>query len=624
VNLLLLLLAAAAAAPAATTPRASARAVGHYLAARRAQAAGDWPRALEEFRLAIVFDDRSAQLRVAHAEALARLSRLEDAEAEASQAAALDPEGAPAADAWLLLGRIAAHRRDAPRAAEALRTAAALETRLAASRVDEGDRTPDPEPWQLLARVLEESGDEAGASVALRELGERLPAEAARGWREAARRAAEARDPARAERALRRAVEILPSDAEAWKRIGQIEEQRRRWSEARAAWEAALRAESDDLEALAALGRVSLRLGDLPAAQAYFRQQRHLDADEAGALASSALAFLEVRRPAEALALLDGWRGSADGRILFARGLVLEEMRRWPEAAAAFAAVQRDEGDLWGSARTSLAHALAQAGRHAEALRAADEAASARPGDVRVALTRAWVLERSGRGAEAADGLRRAVEARERDGDGAGAAELWDALAGAMARLGRAAEAVALLEGAAARRPRDQGVLYALGVAQERAGEGEAAVAQMRALLALNPDHAEALNFVGYAWAERGVRLEEAERLLWRALELRPENGYFLDSLGWVLFQKGDTERAVATLEQADRLAGPEPTILEHLGDAYRRTGRGGDALGAYRRALRSLDAGESQDGPQKAAEQRIGLQKKVDELSRSEVRLAP
>ena len=62
----------------------------------------------------------------------------------------------------------------------------------------------------------------------------------------------------------------------------------------------------------------------------------------------------------------------------------------------------------------------------------------------------------------------------------------------------------------------------------------------MRALLAVNPDHAEALNFVGYAYAEQGVRLEEAERLVRRALELKPRSGHILDSLGWVLFRRGD------------------------------------------------------------------------------------
>src|SRR5512141_1722494 len=96
----------------------------------------------------------------------------------------------------------------------------------------------------------------------------------------------------------------------------------------------------------------------------------------------------------------------------------------------------------------------------------------------------------------------------------------------------------------------------------------------MKALLVVNPDHAEALNFLGYSFAEQGVRLEDAERLVRRALELKPRSGHILDSLGWVLFRRGDVRRAVEVLEEADSLEGPDATILEHLGDAYRATAR--------------------------------------------------
>jgi Flp pilus assembly protein TadD len=138
------------------------------------------------------------------------------------------------------------------------------------------------------------------------------------------------------------------------------------------------------------------------------------------------------------------------------------------------------------------------------------------------------------------------------------------------------------------------------------------AVAQMRALLIVNPDHAEAMNFVGYAWAERGERLEEAERLVRRALELKPRSGHILDSLGWVLFQRGDSRHAVELLEQADSLSGPDPTILEHLGDAYRANARPVDAAQAYRRALATPGEDEL---PAERGKRRASLEKKLREL---------
>jgi tetratricopeptide (TPR) repeat protein len=628
----LLSMALAAAAPAEKGPadgagapvaaqaaarQVSARAIGHYLAARRAQAEVDIERAEEELRQALVFDELSPWLRVAHGEVLARMARWDEGEAEARRAVALDPEGESGEAGWLLLGRIFAYRREPARAIEALRVAATLEAQRARALPPAEERTPDAEPWRLLGRVLFESGDVEGAAKAMDELGAMLPAEAARGYREMANGSLAVQEAARADRFLRRAVELLPGDLEAWKLLGRLEERGRRLPEARAAWEAALRAEPEDIDALAALGRISLRLGDAAGAQLYFRQLRLVDSDDAGAVAASAMALVEARQAEEALRLLDGWAGVADGRIHFARGLALEDLRRWLEAARAFEQVPPN-GELWGAARAALAWALVRAGRVDEALETADRALAVKPGEVRLLLARAAVLERAGRVGDAAEWLAGAVAGREKAGDDAGAADLYDALGAALAKAGRPAEAVALLARALERRPKDEALLFALGQAEERAGNTESALERMRALLAINPDHAEALNFVGYSYAEKGVRLDEAERLIGHALELRPDSGFFLDSIGWVYFRKGDYARATAALERADALAGPEPTILEHLGDAYRGARRAREAEQAYRRALGSLEAGESQDGPERAAAQRASIEGKLRELAAS------
>ncbi len=70
-------------------------------------------------------------------------------------------------------------------------------------------------------------------------------------------------------------------------------------------------------------------------------------------------------------------------------------------------------------------------------------------------------------------------------------------------------------------------------------GRFDQAVAEFRRVIVLDPKHAEAYNYVGYMFAEKGVRLDEAERLIQKALELEPENGYYIDSLGWAYYQQG-------------------------------------------------------------------------------------
>ncbi|MGA8893156.1 MAG: tetratricopeptide repeat protein, partial [Anaeromyxobacteraceae bacterium] len=155
--------------------------------------------------------------------------------------------------------------------------------------------------------------------------------------------------------------------------------------------------------------------------------------------------------------------------------------------------------------------------------------------------------------------------------------------------------------------------------AQDRAGNRDAAAATMRRLLEVAPGNADALNFVGYGLAEKGEKLDEAEILVTRALELEPDNGSFLDSLGWIQYQRGDVAGAIVSLEKAEALAGPEPTILEHLGDAYRRSAREADAARAFRRAIQAIDDGAEPDQPG----QRAAIEKKLRELPGGDVRPA-
>jgi tetratricopeptide (TPR) repeat protein len=124
----------------------------------------------------------------------------------------------------------------------------------------------------------------------------------------------------------------------------------------------------------------------------------------------------------------------------------------------------------------------------------------------------------------------------------------------------------------------------------------------MRTILQQDPDHADALNFIGYLYADRGIHLEEAERMIKRALELKPGNAYMIDSLGWVYFKTNRLAEAIRHLKEASEALPEDAAILEHLGDAYVRGGQISEALEAYGRAARL--------NPENAA-----LRKKLDDL---------
>ncbi len=134
------------------------------------------------------------------------------------------------------------------------------------------------------------------------------------------------------------------------------------------------------------------------------------------------------------------------------------------------------------------------------------------------------------------------------------------------------------------------------GVVAERSGEQDAAARHFLACLDLDPEHSPALNYLGYMWAERGVNLAEAEKLIRRAVAREPDNPAYLDSLGWVLYQQGRYHEALAPLERASQLAAgdPDATIEEHRGDVLQKLGRRTEAVKAWENAATLPGASEA------------------------------
>lgn len=139
-------------------------------------------------------------------------------------------------------------------------------------------------------------------------------------------------------------------------------------------------------------------------------------------------------------------------------------------------------------------------------------------------------------------------------------------------------------------------LLYARGMVYEREGMWAKAESDLKAALVYRPDHPYILNYLGYSWADQGVNLDESLKLIQRAAELRPDDGFITDSLGWVLFMTGRYDEAVPKLEKAVELMPYDATLNDHLGDAYWVTGRRTEALYQWRRALNYAGADVDKD----------------------------
>ena len=117
-------------------------------------------------------------------------------------------------------------------------------------------------------------------------------------------------------------------------------------------------------------------------------------------------------------------------------------------------------------------------------------------------------------------------------------------------------------------------LFYFRGICYERSKQWPKAEADFKKALELNPDQPLVLNYLGYSWVDKGLNLEEAFKMLRRAVELRPNDGYIVDSLGWAHFKLGQYPEAAETLERAINLKPSDPVLNDHLGDAYWRVNR--------------------------------------------------
>ncbi|MCA1829682.1 MAG: tetratricopeptide repeat protein [Myxococcales bacterium] len=579
----------------------SARAYQHYLDALLARGADDYATAASELREALLYDAESPHLHTVLAEVLLKQGRVADAEEELRTALSLDPAHAPAR---LLMARIA-EARDRP-----------VEARNHLRAAIEG-APQDPDAYRELVRMELALGDLAAAEEVAGKLAEatrsaqqqaqkqqhdeepdesrgaelvtadRMREQAAGAWVDVARAMIQRHDDGGAQRAFAQARAAQPSDPEALAAEASFLESQRKFAGARELYLRLLAQRPEAPEVLASLARVALEEGDLDTVTAHARKLLGLAAevppwdgttterdedrrDLAGALLRLAVPLLGARRSAEAQDALEGalrlYPNHAE--LAFYRAMALVQRGHPREGAAGFEQVEKTL-----RARKGDAPSPELLGISPEAL-----LLDAR---VQAALAR-------GRAGETQESMQRLrVLFAENPQDEAVPLALLEA----YDRAGRAAEAEQMLAAAARQLPGSDSLLYALGNAQDRAGMRSVALATMRKVLALQPQHSGALNYIGYTLTEQGgsAELREAERLLARAVELRPDDGAIADSYGFCLLKLGRNAESLVELRRADKLAPGDPVILSHLGDALLAAGKRAEALQAFHDALGRL-----------------------------------
>jgi tetratricopeptide (TPR) repeat protein len=155
----------------------------------------------------------------------------------------------------------------------------------------------------------------------------------------------------------------------------------------------------------------------------------------------------------------------------------------------------------------------------------------------------------------------------------------------------------------------DWTLFFFRGASLERSGEWERAEADLKRALELVPEtsplgEAQILNYIGYSWVDMDIRLDEGYAKIQRAIELAPNDGHIIDSLGWAYFKLGQYEDAVRELERAIEHLPNDPVVNDHLGDVYWRVGRRLEARFQWERAL----ANDPEDDDREMIERKLEM----------------
>lgn len=320
----------------------------------------------------------------------------------------------------------------------------------------------------------------------------------------------------------------------------------------------------------------------------------------------------QLGRMDEAVALLQGFAGSASDPVFLDKiarlnsGQTLRfDFVSSPEQGMAevfysvAAAIEGDADDDYTLLYSRAAEALDPAHSEAiilsagllEALGRFDEATEAYakiskddPVYFRAELGRAAALDSAGRTDTAIEVLNALIrntgempDALSNLGDMLRRSENWSAANAAYTRA---------LAAYGAESPSRWFVLYTRAITSERLGNWDAAEADFRAALALQPDHPSILNYLGYSLVERREKLDEALSMIERAVAGQPENGAIVDSLAWVLYRLGRYDEAIVHMVRAAELEPLDPIISDHLGDVLWAVGREAEARFQWQRAL--------------------------------------
>ena len=512
----------------ADTPKS--RSYYHYLKAQRLLAANEAAGAAQEYEAALEDDPQSARLELELATLYQRLGEVKKALLHVEKALKLDPKQQ---EAHFLLAGLHVGPNQLEEATAEYERILVLD--------------PDNREARLFLAAL--YAQQRRFSKAIRTIQElvRLEPSSVVGYYYLGRFYLENDQLAEAKKELHRALTLDPKFVPAMFDLATVLEKEKQYNRAMALYRRALRHQPNNSRAWANIGRLQLIMHRYGDAQKAFQKVKEIEKGEASAVFHIGLIYLEQKLPDEAIRefrhLVTHPRFK--DRIRYYIALALEDKGDFKAAAREYQLVERDS-EHFIPARLRLAFMYYQQKDNEQARRILNEIRGLAPDREEIYLTISYFYE----------------EEKRLD------------------------QAIATLKEGLDKVPRPLELHFRLAILYEKTKKRDESISHIKKVLELDPKNADAQNFLGYTYADLGVHLDEAERLIRAALAAKPGSGHIIDSLGWVFFRKGYLGKAVVELERAFRIMPQDGTVAEHLGDAYFQQKRYREALRLYRQAL--------------------------------------
>lgn len=279
-------------------------------------------------------------------------------------------------------------------------------------------------------------------------------------------------------------------------------------------------------------------------------------------------------------------------RFLDEYGILSRSTEKWDQAVDAFQQLAGLGGDYAVRGTIQVVDTYRQKKDYPTALREVQAAIKKFPEDRALKAEHATVLAESGKVEEGAAVMRGMLGGDKDRETRLALAQLYER-AKKFTEMGRELDAAEKL---AQSNDEKETIYFMRGAMYERMKKFDLAEAEFRKVLQLNPDNAGALNYLGYMLADRAVRLDEAFQLIKKAVDQDPNNGAYLDSLGWVYFRQGKFSEAEGVLIKAIERVSGDPTVHDHLGDVYLKLGKTRDAVTQWQASLREYQKSAEAD----------------------------